>query len=142
MEDSSDEWLHELLLHALEENNASVAATAHPDTTRPVMRRSLAAAWPALATLYGLLMSAGVGANACVLGSLLRRPRVVDHTCIYVANLALANLVQCGIVLPASLAVLVLQNWVFGRALCYCLPMIQVSHKPKNIQGLHNFRFI
>ncbi|XP_049776530.1 prolactin-releasing peptide receptor-like [Schistocerca cancellata] len=41
------------------------------------------------------------------------------------ANLAVANLAQAAAVLPATFAVLILNNWVFGRTLCYCLPMMQ-----------------
>lgn len=116
----ADDWLHELVGGG--GPNASEAS--------PVVRRPLAGAWPALATLYGVLVVAGVGANSCMMAALVRRPRRadVDQVCAYIANLAVANLVQCVIVLPASLAVLLLQKWIFGRALCYCMPMIQVKY--------------
>ncbi len=44
-------------------------------------------------------------------------------------NLSAAFLLQLTVVVPLSLFVLVVQNWVLGSAVCYLLPMMQVSEK-------------
>ncbi|XP_071447991.1 uncharacterized protein [Hetaerina americana] len=48
-----------------------------------------------------------------------------DPTLCFLANVAVADAVKCLMVLPVSLAVLLVQNWVFGSFLCFFLPMMQ-----------------
>ena len=49
------------------------------------------------------------------------------NTLISVLNLCAAFLLQLCVVVPLSVFVLVVQNWVLGSFVCYMLPMIQVS---------------
>ncbi|XP_046385712.1 5-hydroxytryptamine receptor 1-like [Ischnura elegans] len=48
-----------------------------------------------------------------------------DPTLCFLANVAIADAIKCLMVLPVSLAVLLVQNWVFGSFLCFFLPMMQ-----------------
>ena len=50
-----------------------------------------------------------------------------ENTLSCVLNLSAAFLLQLVLVVPPSLFLLVVQNWVLGSAVCYLLPMLQVS---------------
>ena len=49
------------------------------------------------------------------------------NTLTCVLNLSAAFLLQLCVVVPLSVFVLVVQNWVLGSFVCYMLPMIQVG---------------
>ena len=49
-----------------------------------------------------------------------------ENTLTCVLNLSVAFLLQLSLVVPFSVFVLVVQNWVLGSFVCYMLPMIQV----------------
>ena len=57
-----------------------------------------------------------------------------ENTLACVLNLSAAFLLQLCVVVPLSVFVLVVQNWVLGSFVCYMLPMIQVrserNHDP------------
>ena len=48
-----------------------------------------------------------------------------SHAC--VLNLTFAFLTQLGIVIPLTLFVIVVHNWVLGSFICYTMPIMQVS---------------
>ena len=50
-----------------------------------------------------------------------------ENTLTCVLNLSAAFLLQLCVVVPLSVFVLVVQNWVLGSFVCYMLPMIQVG---------------
>ncbi|XP_069977772.1 neuropeptide Y receptor type 2-like [Penaeus vannamei] len=96
------------------------------DFSRPVLRRTLRGSYPLFVTLYCLLALAGAVANSAMLSRLcLARPFYSDPTCVYVMNLGVCNLLASLVLLPLSLVVLLLHNWVLGGVLCYLLPMLQ-----------------
>ncbi|XP_046385710.1 5-hydroxytryptamine receptor 1-like [Ischnura elegans] len=73
-----------------------------------------------------------LGAEGCRGEERRRRRSVVrggdnsrDPTLCFLANVAIADAIKCLLVLPVSLAVLLVQNWVFGSFLCFSLPMMQ-----------------
>ncbi|XP_042891185.1 neuropeptide Y receptor type 1-like [Penaeus japonicus] len=95
------------------------------DFSRPVLRRSLRGVYPLFITLYCLLALAGTVANSAMLARLFTRHLYYDPTCAFVMNLGVCNLVASLLLLPLSLVVLLLHNWIFGSVLCYLLPMLQ-----------------
>lgn len=98
------------------------------DFNRPQLRASVRHAYPAFVCGYSALIMAGLLCNAYVLAIVARkRLYAADPVYVYVANLALTGIVECVSVLPISLMVLLIQNWIFGRFLCFFLPMLQVS---------------
>lgn len=101
------------------------------DFTRPQLRPSVRHAYPSFVCGYSALIMAGALCNAYVLAIVARkRLYAADPVYVYVANLAVTGVVQSVFVLPVSLMVLLIQNWIFGRFLCYFLPMLQVSAIP------------
>lgn len=99
------------------------------DFSRPHLRPSVATIYPLFVFLYALLVTSGVVANMAMIGSIMKDKLYRDQTYCYLINLALANIVECIFVLPISLTILLVQNWIFGSFLCYFLPMLQVSVK-------------
>lgn len=98
------------------------------DFTRPQLRPSVRHAYPSFVCGYSALIMAGALCNAYVLAIVARkRLYAADPVYVYVANLAVTGIVECVFVLPISLMVLLIQNWIFGRFLCFFLPMLQVG---------------
>ncbi|XP_037780045.1 orexin receptor type 1-like isoform X2 [Penaeus monodon] len=96
------------------------------DFSRPIVRRTLRGSYPLFITIYCLLALAGAVANSALLARLfLARHFYSDPTCVYVMNLGVCNLLASLVLLPLSLVVLLLQNWVLGSVMCYLLPMLQ-----------------
>ena len=58
-----------------------------------------------------------------------------ENTLTCVLNLCAAFLLQLCVVVPLSVFVLVVQNWVLGSFVCYMLPMIQVSERARAREG-------
>lgn len=97
------------------------------DFNRPQLRSSVRHTYPAFVCGYSALIMAGALCNAYVLAIVARkRLYATDPVYVYVANLAVTGIVECVSVLPISLMVLLVQNWIFGRFLCFFLPMLQV----------------
>jgi 7 transmembrane receptor (rhodopsin family) len=85
--------------------------------------------YPLFVTLYLLLTLIGTLSNLAMIVSLVRKSRRESLHGLMI-NLAFSDLVKCILVLPVSLAVLLIHNWVFGASFCYLLPMLQVGvHK-------------
>ena len=97
------------------------------DMRQPHIRKSLEEFYPTFLILYGLIMVIGALGNVGMVMHILRRRLYRETTCAYLLNIALCNVVMVLVVLPMSLAILLIQNWVFGSFLCYFVPMIQVS---------------
>jgi hypothetical protein len=94
---------------------------------KPVVKPGLQSAYPLVVTVYALLILAGTLLNVLVIGLVVLRRLHHQPTCCLLANLAVAHLLQCLAGLPITLAVMLTSNWVFGKFLCYFLPMLQVS---------------
>ncbi|XP_050543725.1 prolactin-releasing peptide receptor isoform X2 [Daktulosphaira vitifoliae] len=96
------------------------------DFNRPQLRPSVRHTYLAFVCGYSALIVAGALCNAYVLAIVIRkRLYAADPVYVYVANLALTGMLECVSVLPISLMVLLVQNWIFGRFLCFMLPMLQ-----------------
>ncbi len=67
---------------------------------------------------------AGLAGNFTMLIVIMKRRLWRDHTCFFLGNLALSDILKSGIVLPITLANLLIQNWIFGSFLCFFLPMM------------------
>ena len=68
--------------------------------------------------------------NSAVVSSIRRgRLHLRDHTMACVLNMSLVFLFQLMLVVPSSLFILVVQNWVLGAVGCYVVPMVQVRDR-------------
>lgn len=97
------------------------------DLTRPHLRPSLSRVYPLYIFLYSALVVCGMAGNAAMIAHILRRRLHRNPTNAYLMNIAVCQFVMSFPLLPLSLAILLVQNWVFGSFLCYFVPMIQVG---------------
>nr|KAG5692272.1 hypothetical protein BaRGS_007180 [Batillaria attramentaria] len=100
-------------------------STGNMDYTQPYVRRSLRYVYPLFMFLYTLVGVLGIVGNAAMLVVLARRRLYHDQTFFLMGNLALSDLLKCVLVLPITLANLLINNWLFGSFLCFFLPMMQ-----------------
>ncbi|XP_037779448.1 5-hydroxytryptamine receptor 1D-like [Penaeus monodon] len=95
------------------------------DFRQPHLRQSLAEVFPLFLVLYGLLVILGTSGNVAMILHILRGRVYKDPTYAYVMNIGVCNVVMSVVLLPVSLAILLIQNWIFGSFLCYFVPMLQ-----------------
>jgi hypothetical protein len=98
------------------------------DFSQPHLRPSVASVFPLFVFLYALVVIVGTGSNLAVIWTVIKRRLYRNPTYGYIINLAIADIVKCVVVLPISLTILLVQNWIFGSFLCYFLPMLQVGN--------------
>ena len=93
--------------------------------TRPVFKPASVLGITLL--FYGALVLVGIIVNAVISIVICRRKLyLTDNTHMCVLNLSAAFLLQLVIVVPLTLFVIVVHNWVLGSFICYSLPIIQV----------------
>lgn len=97
------------------------------DHRAPVLKSIVRNTYPIFVLQYGLLMVVGAVVNVLIGYHVMRTKLYRDVTHGFVLNLVLSHCVQCFVVVPMTLTVLLVQNWVLGQFLCYFLPMLQVS---------------
>ncbi|XP_071518628.1 uncharacterized protein [Panulirus ornatus] len=95
------------------------------DFRQPHLRQSLVQVYPLFLVLYGLLVVAGTVGNVAMVAHILCRRLFRDPICAYVMNIGVCNIFISLLLLPLSLAMLLIQNWIFGSFLCYFIPMLQ-----------------
>ena len=93
----------------------------------PKVRSSVANIYPFFIAMYAILAIAGTLSNCGMIYHIAKHKLYRDPTFAYLINIAVSDIIKCLFVLPISLAVLLVENWVFGKFMCYSLPMIQVS---------------
>ncbi|XP_042206095.1 orexin receptor type 1-like [Homarus americanus] len=95
------------------------------DFSKPHLRRSLQHVFPLFLILYSALVVLGSIGNAVMIAHILRRRLYRDPTNAYMMNIGVCNFIMSVLLLPLSLAILLIQNWIFGSFLCYIVPMLQ-----------------
>ncbi|XP_021918926.1 prolactin-releasing peptide receptor [Zootermopsis nevadensis] len=95
------------------------------DFSKPHLRPSVARVFPLFVFLYTLVVIVGTASNLAVIWTVIKHRLYRNPTFGYIINLAIADIVKCVLVLPISLTILLVQNWIFGSFLCYFLPMLQ-----------------
>ncbi|KAL6478471.1 hypothetical protein MHYP_G00143060 [Metynnis hypsauchen] len=78
-----------------------------------------------LVLCYGLVLIMGLLGNIlliCIIARQRDRPNV---TSIFIANLSISDILMCVFCLPFTLSSMLMDQWVFGAALCRLTPFIQ-----------------
>ncbi|XP_068203830.1 uncharacterized protein [Palaemon carinicauda] len=96
------------------------------DFRTPHLRESLTNIYPLFLFLYGALVLLGTVGNVAMISHILRRRLYRDPTCAFIMNIGVCNIIMSVLLLPLSLAILLIQNWIFGSFLCYFVPMLQL----------------
>lgn len=97
------------------------------DFTQPLLRPSLKNVLFLSIIFYGLLILVGFIENVFMSLHIFRNRLYADPVFALLLNIAFCNVIMSLVVLPISVAVLLIQNWIFGKVLCYMVPMLQVS---------------
>lgn len=121
LDEIPETWLAVMANFAMGHHNQSI------DYSAPILKPVVSNIYPIFVLQYGLLILVGVTANVLVMYHILRMKLYKDVTNAFMMNLALSHLVQCLVVMPSTVMVLLLDNWIFGQFFCYFLPMLQVS---------------
>ncbi|XP_041451389.1 uncharacterized protein LOC111082338 [Drosophila obscura] len=100
-----------------------VNATA--DMERLNLKASIKSVYWLFLIQYAALALLGVILNIAIIVYVMYHRLYKDVTHSFLINLALCHFVQCALVLPVSLMVMLIQNWIFGQFLCFFLPMLQ-----------------
>ncbi|XP_050296504.1 orexin/Hypocretin receptor type 1 isoform X2 [Anthonomus grandis grandis] len=95
------------------------------DLRKPQPNKSLESVASYIIFAYGVLIVYGVLSNILVFIHILQYRLNKDPTYAFILNNAISDILKCVVVLPLSLYVLLIQNWMLGELLCTFLPMIQ-----------------
>lgn len=98
------------------------------DVQKPHIRKSVANIYPFIVTMYAILILTGVMSNFAVFLHIIRHKLYKDATYSFIINNVVSDVIKCVCVLPVTLYVLLVQNWMLGELLCSFLPMVQVNN--------------
>jgi len=77
------------------------------------------------AALYALVFVVGLSGNSLVVYVVSRNAAMRTITNIFIANLAVSDILMCLLAVPFTPAAIMLPSWPFGEAICHVLPMAQ-----------------
>ncbi|XP_055585654.1 uncharacterized protein LOC129738469 [Uranotaenia lowii] len=103
------------------EHNGSSAV----DYSSPILKPVVARIYPVFIIMYALPAALGIATNVLMVMYISKYKLYKDATHAFVVNLAFCHTVQCAFVLPITLMVMLIQNWVFGQFMCFFLPLLQ-----------------
>ncbi|XP_055389932.1 probable serine/threonine-protein kinase nek3 [Condylostylus longicornis] len=95
------------------------------DINRPILKGSIRSFYWIFIIQYAVLAILGIISNIAIIIYTLYYKLFKDITHAFIINLGICHVVQCAIVLPITLMVMLIQNWIFGQFLCFFLPMLQ-----------------
>jgi len=76
-----------------------------------------------LISLYVVIFALGVAGNSLVVYIVAARRAMQSITNIFIANLAVSDVIMCLLAVPFTPISGLLQSWPFGEALCHVVPM-------------------
>lgn len=128
LKDIPENWLGVIVHFVTGSHNVSGR-----DINEPIVKPALANIYYLFVIQYGFLALFGVLSNCYIIYYIMRYKLYRDVTHAFIANLSLCHLVQSGVVLPVTLMVILIQNWVFGQFMCYFVPLLQVSDMRQSV---------
>lgn len=124
LKDIPEHWAGVILHFVLGAHNLTAAGK---EINEPIIKPALSKIYFLFIIQYALLAAFGILSNIYCIYYILRYKLYRDGTHAFVTNLNLCHLVQCTMVLPVTLMIIVIQNWVFGQFMCYFVPLLQVK---------------
>lgn len=98
------------------------------DLREPHLKLSFASTYVLIIFVYAVLVLGGFLGNVAVLAHITYNKLHRNETYAFLLNNCVSDIIKCVVVIPISLFVLLIQNWVLGEMLCSILPMIQVCY--------------
>ncbi|XP_058127436.1 G-protein coupled receptor moody [Anopheles ziemanni] len=99
--------------------------SATEDYSAPYLKPVVARIYPLFILLYAIPTALGLTLNVMIIVYISKYKLFRDVTHAFIVNLAVCHCVQCAFVLPITLMVMLIHNWVFGQFLCFFLPLLQ-----------------
>lgn len=97
------------------------------ELSKPIVRAGLQDTYMLFVIQYAILSVCGILINVAVICYIFRRDLYRDSTHALYVNLCICHFVQSAFVLPITLFVIIVHNWIMGQFMCYFIPMLQVS---------------
>lgn len=97
------------------------------ELSEPILKPALSNIYVLFIIQYGALALIGIAANIYIIYYILHHKLYHDGTHAFMVNLCMCHMVQCAFVLPVTLMLILIQNWIFGQFMCYFVPLLQVS---------------
>ncbi|XP_055534659.1 uncharacterized protein LOC129724073 [Wyeomyia smithii] len=95
------------------------------DYSSPMLKPVVARIYPIFIVMYAIPAALGIATNVLIVSYISKYRLHRDATQAFIVNLAVCHTVQCAFVLPISLMVMLIQNWIFGQFMCFFLPLLQ-----------------
>jgi len=73
--------------------------------------------------LYAAIFLVGLSGNSLVVYVVSRNTAMRTITNIFIANLAVSDIMMCLLAVPFTPAAVMLQSWPFGEVMCHVMPM-------------------
>lgn len=96
------------------------------DMRAPQLRQSIADGYQLFIGFYSLVVVVATMANVAMVITIRRRRLYRDQTFRFLLNLTLSNMAHACLVIPLSMVVMLLHNWLLGAFFCHLIPIIQV----------------
>ncbi|XP_067932752.1 neuromedin-B receptor-like [Watersipora subatra] len=96
-----------------------VGTNTSVDWTKGVVRPSMENTWPLFLSIHLLVIVIGVAASFSMLKDVILLRLYTNSTAIYLLNLLINNLLVLVVQLPVNFVMMLYENWVFGKAMCY-----------------------
>lgn len=97
------------------------------ELSQPILRPGLYDTYYLFIIQYALLSLLGMVVNIWIVYYIFTHKLYRDASHAFFVNLCICHFVQSAFVLPITLLVIIVQNWILGQFMCYFLPMLQVS---------------
>lgn len=96
------------------------------ELSKPILRPGLYDTYILFIIQYSLLSIIGMVTNIWIIYYIARHKLYHDNTHAFFINLSICHFVQSAFVVPVTLVVIIVHNWVLGQFMCYFVPMLQV----------------
>lgn len=124
-EDASYAWRNQFIFKLI--NRFKEPGNETEDFSKPILRPVFYNTYPLLIFVYSLLIICGIIMNFAMFYHILKFKLYRDPTNAFLINMVISDVIKCIFVLPISLAVMLIDNWIFGKFLCFFLPILQVG---------------
>lgn len=97
------------------------------ELSKPILRPGLQDTYFLFIIQYAFLSMLGMLTNIWIIYYITRHKLYRDNTHAFFINLSVCHFVQSALVVPVTLVVIIIHNWILGQFMCYFVPMLQVS---------------
>lgn len=97
------------------------------ELSKPILRPGLQDTYLLFLIQYALLSLIGILTNVWIIYYIARHKLYRENTHAFFINLSICHFVQSAFVVPITLVIIVVHNWILGQFMCYFVPMLQVS---------------